>query len=235
MGGIYGMLHTASARVAADDRAAAAAARVGPKLKRELAAKGLRMGDPVFIRIFKESRELEMWIQEPKKKIYKLFKTYPVANWGGGTLGPKLKQGDGQAPEGFYFVQRGQMNPKSKYHLAFNLGYPNGFDLAHRRTGDFLMVHGSNVSIGCYAMTDALIEEIYTLTDAALRKGQGFFRVHAFPFRMTEARMKKAADSRWFDFWKNLKTGYDWFENSKLPPNVTVDASKRYRFGKAGK
>ena len=210
-------------------RAAAAAARVGPKLKRQLHAKGLRLGDPVFIRIFKESRELEVWVREPLKKTFKRFKTYRIVNWGGGSLGPKVKQGDGQAPEGFYHVGRSRMKPDSKYHLAFNLGYPNTYDRAHRRTGKYLMVHGNKVSIGCYAMTDAWIEEIYTLTDAALRRGQAYFRVHAFPFRMTPERMEKARSSRWFSFWQNLKTGYDWFEEKQIPPDVSVEG-RRYRF-----
>ena len=84
----------------------------------------------------------------------------PICNWSG-ELGPKVKQGDRQAPEGFYTITREQMNPNSKYHLAMNLGYPNAYDRSHRRTGEFLMIHGKCKSAGCYAMTDALMEEIY--------------------------------------------------------------------------
>ena len=91
------------------------------------------------------------------------------------------------------------------------------------------MVHGRCVSIGCYAMTDARIEEIYALADAALRNGQAFFRVHAFPFRMTTARLHRERGSRWFDFWSSLKQGYDHFEEAKRPPNVELSAG-RYVF-----
>jgi murein L,D-transpeptidase YafK len=146
-----------------------------------------------------------------------------------GTLGPKLAEGDGQAPEGFYFVTPDRMKPDSRYHLAFNLGFPNAYDTAHGRTGSFLMVHGNRVSIGCFAMTDPKIEEIYTLCAAALTHGQPFFRVHVFPFRMTPERLAQTAGQPWHDFWQNLKQGYDWFETNHLPPDATV-ADRRYAF-----
>ncbi len=203
--------------------------RVTPGLKKALEAKGLRFGAPVYMRVFKESRELELWV-ESAAGPFKLFKTYPIANYSG-TLGPKLKEGDRQAPEGFYFVPPSMMNPSSSYHLSFNLGYPNAYDRAHDRTGSYLMIHGSWVSIGCYAMTDAKIEEIYTLAEAALRQGQRFFRVHCFPFRMKAERLAKlnAKEKEWAAFWQNLKEGYDLFEKTKRPPDVTV-RDKRYHF-----
>ena len=123
------------------------------------------------------------------------------------------------------------MNPNSRFHLAFNIGYPNAYDRAHGRTGSFIMIHGSTVSIGCLAMTDEKIEEIYTLCDAAHQGGQPYFRVHIFPFRMTPERMASAARSPHFPFWQNLKTGYDLFEQNRIPPNVSVDtAKKEYTF-----
>jgi len=146
-----------------------------------------------------------------------------------GKLGPKTAEGDLQAPEGFYFVPPSRMKPDSTYHLAFNLGYPNAYDQAHGRTGSFLMVHGNRISIGCFAMTDSKIEEIYTLCDAALDKGQPFFRVHVFPFRMTKERLALAKDHKWHDFWLNLKEGYDWFETKRVPPDTTVK-DLRYAF-----
>jgi murein L,D-transpeptidase YafK len=126
-----------------------------------LGKKGMDAQTPIFIRIFKEDSELEVWKQRDDGRYYH-FKTYPVCNWSG-ELGPKLLQGDRQAPEGFYTITREQMNPDSKYHLAMNLGYPNAYDRSHRRTGEFLMIHGKCKSAGCYAMTDALMEEIYAM------------------------------------------------------------------------
>jgi len=211
-------------------RAAAAARRVKPRLVPKLKAMGLKMGNPVFVRIFKESREVELWLEDQKSHKFVLFKSYKIAAMSG-VLGPKLREGDRQAPEGFYFVKPSQMNPESRFHLAFNLGYPNAYDRAHHRTGAALMMHGNRVSIGCFAMTDYYIEEIYTLCDAALKHGQPFFRVHSFPFRMTPERMQRAANehSQWLPFWKNLKQGYDWFETKKRPPNVKVSHG-RYVF-----
>ena len=211
------------------DRSQAAAQRVMPALEKALAAKKLRWGVPVFIRVFKEEKQLELWVDDGKQ--FQLFKTWAICKFSG-KLGPKLKEGDKQAPEGFYFVPRSHMNPRSRFHLSFNLGYPNAYDRAHKRTGSALMVHGNCVSIGCYAMTDARIEEIYSLCDAALQNGQRFFRVHSFPFRMTEANLKRHGKSKWLAEWRNLKTGYDWFEKTKRPPNVTV-SSKRYTFSAA--
>ena len=207
-------------------RSRAAIERVAPVVERELRAKGLRIGSPLFIRIFKESGELEVWIE--KNARFHLFRTYEICTFSGG-LGPKLRRGDLQSPEGFYFVNPGRMNPFSQFHLSFNLGYPNAYDRHHGRTGSALMVHGNCVSIGCYAMTDAGIEEIYTIADAALRNGQRFFRVHVFPFRMTSENMGNHGDSRWHRFWENLKEGYDFFERSGRPPNVEVRTG-RYIF-----
>lgn len=199
------------------------------KLRPLLTKAGAQAGAPVFIRIFKRSRRLELWAEGGG--TYKLVKTWPICTFSG-HLGPKLKRGDLQAPEGFYSVTRRALNPNSRFHLSFNLGYPNAYDRAHGRTGDYLMVHGNCVSIGCYAMTDRGIEEIYTLVKAALDKGQRAVPVHIFPFRMTEENMARASRSRWIGFWSNLKTGYDWFERTRRPPAVRV-RNKTYVFPSA--
>jgi murein L,D-transpeptidase YafK len=225
------------------DQSVAAAARVKPGLEKDLEESGLRFGAPIFLRIFKESDELEVWLQKEPQAVergavspspqYKLFRIYKICTWSG-KLGPKQKRGDFQAPEGFYFVNRRRMNPRSRFHLSFDLGYPNAFDRAHNRDGDYLMVHGNCVSAGCFAMTDNKIEEIYTLADAALNGGQRIFRVHCLPFRMTDERMEKAAqddyEKTWLSYWENLREGYQWFEENKQPPNVEVEA-KKYVFG----
>lgn len=190
-----------------------------------LGRKGMRPEQPIFVRIFKEESELEIWKQRDDGRFYH-FKTYPICNWSG-DLGPKIKRGDKQAPEGFYRVTRHQMNPNSNYHLAFNLGYPNAFDRAHGRTGEFLMVHGDCKSAGCYAMTDGLMEEIYALAREAFEGGQEAFEVHAFPFRMTDEKMALHEDSPHYEFWKTLKEAYDYFEETRIPPSIAV-CEKRY-------
>ncbi len=210
------------------ERAKAAADRVRPELERALKEKGLRLGDPVFLRAFKEEKQLEMWVLKRETGKYEHFRSWEIARQSG-TPGPKLEEGDNQVPEGFYFVPPARMKPDSTFHLAFNIGYPNDHDRHHGRTGSLIMIHGNQVSIGCLAMTDAKIEEIYTLCDAAHRGGQEFFRVHLFPFRMTAERMEREKESRWHGFWQQLKEGYDYFKREKVPPEVTVELG-RYRF-----
>ncbi len=188
-------------------------------LETRLKATGTQRGDAVFIRIFKKEALLEVWIKKEQRYVH--LKDYAICAYSG-HLGPKLKEGDKQAPEGFYRVYTKQLNPHSKFHLAFNLGYPNAYDRAHHRTGSFLMVHGNCVSVGCYAMTDAKIEEIYGLVDAALRNGQPFVPVHIFPFRMEDETMDAYSENRWYDFWMELKEGYDYFEVEEVPPEVEV-------------
>ena len=159
-----------------------------PCLEARLERGGFAAGDAVFIRIFKEEAILELWLERSGR--YERFETYPICRWSG-ELGPKLKEGDGQSPEGFYEVRLESLNPNSRYHLSFNLGFPNAFDRAHARTGSYLMVHGGCSSVGCYAMTNPGIDEIYRLTEAALQAGQDAVAVHIFPFRMTEERMAR--------------------------------------------
>lgn len=209
-------------------RAQEVATRINDSLTTKLSSKSLSLGDPVFIRIFKQSRELELWIKPASGDKFQLFETYPIVAMSG-KLGPKLAEGDKQAPEGFYFVSKPRMNPQSRYHLAFNIGYPNTYDQAHKRTGSALMVHGNQVSIGCFAMTDEKIEEIYTICDAALNNDQTFFRVHSFPFRLTKQRLDNQKDHKWHSFWTSLKPGYDHFENDRRPPNVLLKDGE-YRF-----
>ena len=189
-------------------------------LKQAVTNKGLKYGSPIFIRIFKQEKTLELWMENNNNR-FELFKTYEICKFSG-ELGPKQKQGDWQSPEGFYFVNAGRLNPWSRFHLSFNLGYPNAYDRYHGRTGSALMIHGNCVSIGCYAMTDAYMEEIYTLSVAALKSGQAFFRVHVFPFHLSDRNLDNQKNHRWYSFWKNLKTGYDHFEKHRRPPNVTV-------------
>ena len=200
------------------------------KLDGRLAAKGLKAGAPIFIRIFKKESQLELWMLRGEKFV--LFDSYAICTWSG-RLGPKLKEGDWQSPEGFYTVARGQLNPNSRYRRSFNLGFPNIFDRAHKRTGSFLMVHGGCSSIGCYAMTDPVIDEIWHLVTKAFDGGQARFAVHAFPFRMTRFNMTLYAGHKWAAFWSDLKRGYDMFELLSVPPQVSV-CKGRYEVRPAG-
>ncbi len=195
----------------------------GLRLQTEFQRSGLKFGAPIFVRIFKESHELELWVQRGER--FYLFKKYPIAYFSGG-LGPKLHEGDQQAPEGYYEVFPSLMNPWSNFHLAFNIGYPNLYDQAHQASGGMIMVHGKRLSVGCFAMTDPVIEEIYAIADRALNAGQSSFQVHIFPFRMTPANLQRHGNSPHIGFWRNMLHGYTLFELSHVPPMVRVQNSQ---------
>jgi murein L,D-transpeptidase YafK len=189
--------------------------------------KGMAKETPILVRIFKEESELEVW-KQTKEGQYDLLKTYPICRWSG-ELGPKVKQGDRQAPEGFYMISPGLMNPNSAYYLAFNMGFPNAFDKALGRSGANLMVHGDCSSSGCYAMTDDQIGEIFALARESFDGGQRAFQVQAYPFRMTPTNMAKHRDNPNMAFWRMLKEGNDHFEVTRQEPKVEV-CDKRYVF-----
>ncbi len=190
-------------------------------------AKDMDKNAPIMARIFKEENTVEIWKQKRNGR-YDIVATYPICKWSG-KLGPKYTEGDRQAPEGFYTVRPSQMNPKSGYHLSFNIGFPNAYDRVNGRTGANLMVHGACSSSGCYSMTDPQIEEIYAFGRDAFQGGQTEFQIEAFPFRMTAANMARYRNDPNYDFWKMLKVGYDNFEITKVPPKVDV-CEKRYVF-----
>ena len=193
----------------------------------ELAAKDMEKESPFLVRIFKEEAELEVWKQD-KSGRFALLRTYPICRWSG-QLGPKIKQGDRQAPEGYYTITPGLMNPNSNYYLAINTGFPNAYDRANGRTGALLMIHGDCSSSGCYAMTDEQIAEIYALARESFFGGQKSFQLQAFPFRMTPLNMARHRNSPHFEFWKMLKQGNDHFEVTHLEPQVNV-CENRYVF-----
>lgn len=196
------------------------------RLDERLAAKGVKLGVPIYLRIFKLDSELELWVEKDGRFVR--FATYPICRWSG-RLGPKLREGDKQAPEGFYTVAADQLNPNSRMYRSFSLGFPNAFDLAHGRTGSFLMVHGGCASVGCYAVTDPVIGELWSFVTAALDNGEQRIPVHVFPFRMTDRNLWVRKRAKWEDFWADLKKGYDMFEASRLPPVVSV-CNGRYVF-----
>lgn len=180
--------------------------------------KSIPVEAPIYIRVFKEESELEVWKQRPNGR-YALIKTFPVCRWSGG-LGPKQVKGDLMSPEGFYGFTRNSLNPASKYHLSLNIGYPNALDRALGRSGSAIMVHGNCVSVGCFAMSDKLIEEIYAMVRVALDAGQTSVPVHVFPFHMTGAKIAQHSDSPSRDTWGPLKEAYGDFATSREPPSV---------------
>lgn len=203
---------------------------VPPKLIAAMAEKNMDLQSPILVRLFKQEAELEVW-KQTRSGQFALLKTYPICRWSG-DLGPKVREGDRQAPEGFYSINPGQMNPQSAYYLSFNTGYPNAFDKALGRTGSQLMVHGDCSSRGCYAMTDEQIAEIYSLGRESFFGGQKAFQLQAYPFKMTPVNMARHRNNPNMPFWKMIKQGYDHFEVTRQEPKVDF-CEKRYVFDAA--
>jgi len=197
---------------------------------KQMEALNMDRAAPILIRIYKEEGTLEIWKQDRSGK-FALLNSYPICKFSG-NLGPKVMQGDHQAPEGFYDIAPDQLNPNSSEYLAFNTGFPNAFDRSLGRTGSFLMVHGGCRSVGCYAMTDYAMDEIYGLVDEAFKGGQEKVQLQAFPFRMTAQNLAGHAGDPNLPFWEMLKAGSDAFLATERPPRVAV-CDRRYVFNPA--
>ena len=193
----------------------------------DMAKKGMDRNSPIMIRIFKEEGVMEI-LKANQSNRFEVIADYKICAWSG-RLGPKVKEGDRQAPEGFYMLTPANLNPNSKYYLAINTGFPNRYDAANGRTGNNLMIHGACSSSGCYSMTDQQVLEIYAFARDAFKGGQKAVQLEAFPFRMTAENMWKHRLSPNIEFWKMLKVGYDNFEVTKRPPEVEV-CEKKYVF-----
>ena len=206
-----------------DPKASLPMAQILADIRRRLAEKGMAAGSPIMIRIFKAEAELELWMRKGDR--FELLTVYPICYWSG-ALGPKQTEGDKQAPEGFYSIGARQMHHKGRWPASMDVGYPNAFDRAHGRTGSYILVHGGCTSIGCYAMTNPAMDEIYLIGNAAIEMGQKRFQVHVFPFRPTGENLAAHKDSEWYGFWSELKQAYDVFERTRIPPRVSVCRGK---------
>ncbi|KLN97505.1 L,D-transpeptidase family protein [Moellerella wisconsensis] len=178
----------------------------------------------VFIQVFKEENQLELY-QKQQNGQFSLLKIYPICNYSGG-LGPKKQPGDLKSPEGFYQITMTQLNPNSRYYRSINLGFPNAFDTAQGYDGQYLMIHGDCVSVGCYAMTDQAMGEIYHYTAAALKHGQSHIDINIYPFKMTAENMARHRNSPHYNFWQQLKPAYDYFIATKRPAVISVQAGQ---------
>ncbi len=202
-------------------------------LKTELTSKKINKDNfELFFRVFKQDKSVEVWLKSKGEKEYKLFKTYSICS-SSGLLGPKRHQGDNQVPEGFYSVS--VYNPYSNYYLSLGVSYPNQSDrmIGKNNLGGDIMIHGNCVTVGCIPLTDTYIKEVYVLAVEAKNNGQQTIPIHIFPTRLNEIGMKYLIDNyskntTLLDFWKNLKTGYDYFETHKQLPKVKVDKAGSY-------
>ena len=199
------------------------------KLVKELfSSKGIELSSAnIFIRVFKQEAQLEIWGKSAAQEKFQLIKTYEICS-SSGELGPKRKQGDGQVPEGFYHIDR--FNPSSNFYLSLGISYPNASDKILGNKGNLggdIFIHGNCVTIGCMPLTDDKIKEVYLMAVEAKSNGQIKIPVHIFPFKMNEANMKSYEekykdDAKLISFWKNIQKGFEYFEKNKSLPTISV-------------
>lgn len=192
-------------------------------LQKFIKAAGCGNDFSMLINAYKSEGKLEVWLKSKSDKTYSLFRTYDFCAHSG-TLGPKVVEGDGQTPEGFYYIN--VFNPMSSFHLSLGVNYPNAVDLArtgkNRKTGGDIYIHGNCITVGCIPLTDEKIKEVYVLAIEARNSGQDKIPVNIYPFKMTDGNMKKYTTQfpAQLRFWKTLQPGYLAFEKTKISLNV---------------
>lgn len=212
---------------APEERIRQARERATPILKAKFKAKNLKYPPAeIYLRAIKSERILELWASNTKGKALTLVEVYKVAGQSGG-LGPKRKEGDRQVPEGFYEIDR--FNPASKFWLSLGINYPNASDriLSDKsKPGGDIFIHGDNRSIGCLAMTNPIIEEIYIAALSARNGGQKTIRVDIYPAKDTTLNMPESPDDQ--ALYRSLKQGIDQFSETGRPPKFKVDSAGKY-------
>ena len=195
-------------------------------LSRQFEARGLKLGAPIFIRVYKRTSEMELWVQQGPRFV--LYKTYGICRWSGG-LGPKFYEGDRQSPEGLYRITLADLIVNARWDRAMNINYPNPFDVMNGKSGSAILIHGKCGSIGCFAIRDENVEDVYGAVRAALHNGQAYVPVLSLPFRFTTLAPAKEATLQLNEFWTDLRRADLLFERDKLPP-IAYICDGRYYF-----
>lgn len=194
-------------------------------LTEEFAARGLKLGSPVFLRVYKQSSKMEVWVAQGPR--YALFKTYRICRWSGG-LGPKMFEGDRQSPEGLYHITAEDLIVNPRWHRAMNINYPNRFDVVNGRGGSGILIHGKCGSVGCFAIQDNNVEEVYEAVRAALQNGQVSIPVLALPFSFATYAPAVEDTLRLNEFWSDLRRADILFNRDRIPPTAWVCDGRYY-------
>ena len=203
-------------------------------LKRQCALMGISWPvKQIYIRSFKYDSQLEVWARGMRNEPFKLLRTYKVCALSG-ALGPKRIEGDYQVPEGFYYIN--EFKPNSAYQMSLGLNYPNASDMLlsdSTRPGNDIYIHGSCVTVGCIPIRDN-IEELFLLASYARDNGQDFIPVHIFPIRYNVEKSKEFLakstkdDAEYQKFSGRLKEVFDYFEQNRRIPLITVNKKGEY-------
>lgn len=188
----------------------------------------------VYLRSFKYDSQLEVWVRNNSKEVFKLFKTYKVCALSG-AMGPKRIEGDYQVPEGFYCIN--EFRPNSTYHLALGINYPNAADLLlsdSLKPGNEIYIHGNCITVGCIPLQNDPIEELYLLTSQAKNNGEDFIPIHIYPIKFNNTKSAEylgkvsKEDKDYQLFIKQLQEVYDYFELNKKLPLISVNKKGEY-------
>ncbi|MCD8740415.1 L,D-transpeptidase family protein [Mucilaginibacter roseus] len=205
-------------------------------LNEKLKPYGLSLnGINILITAFKTEQHLTVYIKAPAEAKYRKFKTYSVCSMSG-VLGPKRRSGDGQVPEGFYYIDR--FNPASAYYLSLGLNYPNAADKIRSgkaNPGGDIFIHGKCVTVGCLPVTDDYIKEIYVLALQAYQSGQHKIPVYIFPYKFDSISADRisspyASDKNIIAFWDKLKKGYNQFNARQQELAIRINPAGDYIF-----
>jgi murein L,D-transpeptidase YafK len=189
--------------------------KVKASLQNNFAKNNIESNDfEMAILAFKKEQILEVVVRKNENESWKLLKMYPFTAFSG-KIGPKLKNGDKQIPEGIYQME--YLNPNSKYHLSIKVNYPNAFDREKAKLdgrtdlGGDIMIHGKNVTIGCIPVGDKNIEEIFILATKTKNK---HFPIIIAPqdFRTNKTFPEIEAISWEKDLYKNIAKELTNFE-----------------------
>jgi murein L,D-transpeptidase YafK len=204
-------------------------------LKADFQRKGLSYpAQDIYLRSFKQDEQLEVWVRNQPGEPFRFFKSYKVCA-ATGKLGPKRKEGDKQVPEGFYYIN--ELNPNSHYHLSLGINYPNMSDKILSdsvRPGGAIYVHGDCVSVGCIAINDNQIEEVFMLAAMARSQGQEIIPIHIFPVKFSNTKNNTVVDKiikdnpAYVPFLKAMQSAFYYFEKNRAVPPVLIARNGDY-------
>lgn len=191
----------------------------------------------IYLRVFKVEKKIELWAKNKSDISYKLIKEYEICQTSG-EIGPKREQGDFQIPEGFYHVDR--FNPHSNFYLSLGINYPNKSDKILGEKGNLggdIFIHGACVTIGCLPITDDKIKELYIFCVEAKDSGQTTIPITIFPAKLTDRKYnnlktKYKTDTDKLGLWTDLKSGYDYFTETKTLPDIGFLDNGRHNVNK---
>jgi murein L,D-transpeptidase YafK len=178
----------------------------------------------VLFRVYKQQQELEVWARNRKGKLQAVVRYQICA--ASGKLGPKTRQGDEQVPEGFYRTTI--FMPWTRYWMGMHINYPNGRDKRRRYTGSAIMIHGACASIGCMAMTDERIMELWLFSRG--QRPRRAVPVHIYPARDLAGLIAKTKQPKLKAFWQQLKQGRDLVDARGRLPRIRWTRRGVYRF-----